>query len=109
MSVIDKEIVDGMAVDNDEKALRLLITDHLDWDEEYKHLIILQENINAYIAFCEERQYESVVNNAEIRYVIFEIHFRCEPTANCISFLEQVQRQLSELGIKIKCHISEGK
>jgi len=43
MSVLDRETVDGMAVNESEKTLRLLISDHLDWSEEYNHLLVLQE------------------------------------------------------------------
>ena len=46
-----------MATDENGKALILLISDHLDWKNEYDHLLRLQEKINSYITFCEEHQW----------------------------------------------------
>lgn len=107
MSVLDRETVDGMALDKDRKGIRLLITDHLDWSNEYNHLLVLQDKINAYIVFCEEHQYNQVYKNILVEYAIFEIHFKFEPTIKAMNFLEQVQRQVNEMGIAIECHISE--
>ena len=53
MSVLDN----GMATDENGKALILLISDHIDWKNEYDHLLRLQEKINSYITFCEEHQW----------------------------------------------------
>lgn len=107
MSILDRETVDGIALDKDGKGIRLLIADHLDWSNEYEHLLMLQEKINSYIVFCEEHQYNQVYKNISVEYAIFEIHFKYEPTAKAISFLEQVQKQVNEMGIAIECHISE--
>lgn len=107
MSVLDRETVDGMALDKDGRGIRLLIVDHLDWSNEYNHLLVLQEKINAYIAFCEEHQYNQIYKKILVEYAILEIHFKYEPTIKVMNFLEQVQRQVNEMGIAIECHISE--
>ena len=57
MSVVDNKMVDGAGL-TDDKGIILLITDHVDWSDEYQHLVMLQEKINAYITFLEEKQYE---------------------------------------------------
>lgn len=106
MSVLEKEVVDGVAWDKKENAIRLLITDHLDWSDEYNHLLLLQEKINAYIAFCEQRQYNQIYENILVEYAIIEIHFKYNPMLKAMDFLEQVQRQINEFGITIECHIS---
>ena len=54
MSVVDNKTVDGVALTDDKKGIILLITDHLEWKDEYQHLIMLQAKINAYISFLEE-------------------------------------------------------
>lgn len=43
MAVTDKDIIDSVGIDFDGKTLILLISDHLDWQDEYEHLIILQK------------------------------------------------------------------
>lgn len=105
MSVLDRESVDGLALAQEGTELRLLITDHLDWSREYDHLVALQEKINSYIDFCEDHQYQQVYPNAAIKYAVFEIHFQHEPTEKAWRFLEQVQRQVNEMGITLECHI----
>ena len=55
MSVVDNKTVDGVALTDDKKGIILLITDHLEWKDEYQHLIMLQAKINAYISFLEEK------------------------------------------------------
>jgi len=105
MSVLDSGTIDGMATDENGKALILLISDHLDWKNEYDHLLRLQEKINSYITFCEEHQYNEFYEEDLIEYAVFEIHFKYEPTKKAMDFLEQVQRQVNELGITIECHI----
>ena len=55
MSVVESGAVDGIGLAENE-TMKMLITDHLDWQDEYKHLLILQEKINAYIGFCESGQ-----------------------------------------------------
>lgn len=105
MSVLDYNKVDGIAKGNDLKSIRLLISDHLDWENEYEHLISLQEKINAYISFCENQQYNAIYKNYVVEYAVFEIHFKYEPTANAIKFLENVNNKLNEIGIVIECHM----
>lgn len=46
--------------------------------------------------------------NTTVEYAIFEIHFMHEPSIQVMNFLEQVQRQINEMGIAIECHISGG-
>ncbi len=108
MSVINIDKVDGIAIAPDKKGIKLLISDHLDWDEEYQHLIILQEKINAYIQFCENEQYREVYKDIDFQYGIFEIHFLHEPTGKAMQFLQTVQKQVRELGITIECCLSRG-
>ena len=49
MSVVDNKTVDGVALTDDKKGIILLITDHLEWKDEYQHLIMLQAKINGMV------------------------------------------------------------
>lgn len=86
----------------------MLITDHLQWTQEYNHLLILQEKINSYIAFCENGQYKDLYNNNDIESVVIEIHFLYESTKNVHVFLEQAPKEINGLELSIECYISEG-
>ena len=50
MSVVESGVVDGIGL-ADNETMKMLITDHLDWQDEYQHLLMLQEKINSYIGF----------------------------------------------------------
>ena len=106
MSVVESEVVDGIGLSENE-TMKMLITDHLEWQDEYEHLSILQEKINAYIGFCESGQYKEVYTDTEVRHVIFEIHFLFEPTQNTYNFLKQIPGRINELDLAIECHITE--
>ena len=49
MSIVDNKTVDGIALTDDNNGIILLIADHMDWRDEYQHLVMLQEKINVYI------------------------------------------------------------
>ena len=107
MSVVDSTVVDGIALSEDKNGIILLITDHLDWSEEYQHLMILQEKINTYLGFLEEKQYEEMYKEETITYGIIEIHFLYSLTDNAEKFLQAVQNQVAQHGIRIQYYVSE--
>jgi len=102
MSVIEIDKVDAMAKSRDERELIFLISDHLDWSDEYTHLVTLQNKINAYLAFIESKQYvDTYPENTFDRYAI-EIHFLHGMSENCFKFLDTVANQLESMDIKIR-------
>lgn len=107
MSIIDQETVDAMAITMDGQGIKLLITDHIAWNDEYGHLLLLQNKINAYITFLESGQYRDIYNN-EFKYSVIEVHFMYEPTEKAKQFLKAVQNQIHELGIMIEYCVSKG-
>ncbi len=106
MSVVDKQKIDAVALTDDESGIVLLISDHLDWQDEYNHLLVLQEKINTYVTFLEEGQYKSIYEDNVITYGIIEIHFLCDITKKAEEFLQSVQDSVANLGIRIRCIIS---
>ena len=55
MAVIDVDQIDAIGVEG--KNLKLLIIDYLDWEYEDMHLDVLQEKINNYLVYIEDKQY----------------------------------------------------
>lgn len=111
MSIDNVNVVDGLAADQRNGVLYLLLTDHLEWVQsenalsERDHLLLLQEKINAYISFIEEEQFKSKYPNLELQLAIIEIHFQYDITENCERFLQAVQSQVKKYRIKIETHI----
>ena len=107
MSIVDNKTVDGIALTDDNNGIILLIADHMDWRDEYQHLVMLQEKINVYITFLEQKQYEDIYKGENITNGIIEIHFLYNLTANAEKFLQSVQNQVAELGVKLQYCVSQ--
>lgn len=112
MAIDNENVVDGIGIDNERKAICLLLTDHLSWISnaentlsEYDHLMLLQNKINAYISYLESKQYEQQYPEVAFNMAVIEIHFKYEITENCETFLNSVQDQIGQYGIKIEVHI----
>lgn len=100
MSIIDSDKVDGMGKRNNE--LILLITDHLEWENEYEHLLILQNKINSYLGFIETKQYKETYPNTDFDNYVIEIHFLNDISKNCLKLLDVIANQVEEFNIKIR-------
>ena len=109
MSVLETHTIDAAGVKEEGDCLALLITDHLEWNNEYEHLKILQDKINAYIAFLENKQFEETYPDNHFKYASIEIHFMYDIPKNCENFLQVVRDQVGELGIKIVAEISNSR
>lgn len=110
MAIDNTKVIDAVGIDNGRNAICLLLTDHLTWENdsslsEYDHLMLLQEKINSYMAYLETRQYEEQYPHKKFAMAVIEIHFKYEITANCDKFLNTVQSQTAQYGIKIEAHI----
>ena len=102
MSVIETNKIDGIGISKDGRKLVLLITDHLDWNHEYEHLIQLQNKLNSNIAFLESQQYKEVYPNSTFSSYLIEIRFMYELTANCEKFVDVIKKQIEEQNIFIE-------
>lgn len=101
MSIENEYKVDGIGVSRDGDKIILLISDHLTWENEYSHLILLQKKINAYLTFWENKQYEEIYPGKTFHYAVIEIHFKYPITENCTRFLYVAGKQIEPLGITI--------
>lgn len=92
MTVEQAKVIDIVGVDKDHKKILLIITDHLDWkNNDIKHIYILQEKINSYLAYIESgeiyEKYPKCINAEKIIEVIAKYPFNKE----AIDFLEKVK------------------
>lgn len=76
MAIDNPEIIDGVGIGNSRKAICLLLTDHLMWQgddnpvNEYDHLILLQDKINAYLSYLETNNIKADILN---QYSIWQL------------------------------------
>jgi hypothetical protein len=53
MTVAQTGVVDWMGIEKGTGHVSLTVVDDLDWSDEQKHLLLLQEKLNTYLAFIE--------------------------------------------------------
>jgi len=90
-----------MGKSKEKSELFFLITDHLNWENEYEHLIILQDKINAYLGFIESKQFIETYPQDEFDSYVIEIHFQNGMSENCFKFLDVVANKAEELNVRI--------
>ncbi|MBQ8678992.1 MAG: hypothetical protein IJ530_04430 [Treponema sp.] len=107
MSVNQTKVIDGIAYDEESKKICLLLSDHLDWSNEYDHLKLLQDKLNTYAYYIQTKQYEKQYSEKEILQALIEIHFKYDISKTVEKFLQVAQDNFGEAGILIECHIEE--
>lgn len=111
MAIDNINVIDGIGIDESRSAVCLLLADHLKWEQddnslsEYDHLMLLQDKINAYIAYLESKQYTQQYPNVVFEMAVIEIHYKYDISDNCEKFLNAVQDQIGQYGIAIEAHI----
>lgn len=106
MTIENINEIDGLALDESNNELILLITDHLEWYDELAHLNILQNKINNYLSFIENKQYKEIYPKYEIRGYLLKISFQYDLPQKGIDFLSYVADQIKKLNIKIEAEVT---
>ena len=101
MSILEIKKVDAMGISKDGKGLILMLADHLDWQNEQEHLILLQDKINAYLGFIESNQYLDNFPDIVFDYYVIDVRFKFKVTENCLKFFEVINIQLKENNIQV--------
>jgi hypothetical protein len=74
MSIDQTRTVDFITFDRKSGDVWLTVSDHLPWDqEEGKHLLLLQEKLNAYLEFIEGGQIFTECPDAEGRNIVIDV------------------------------------
>ncbi len=97
MSIAQTNIVDFISIDKDGHVV-LTISDHLEWDSENKHLVLLQKKLNAYLRFIESGELLKEYPAALERNVVLSLVARCQPSKDAALFLERTKESLKIAG-----------
>ena len=101
MSIIETNKIDAMSMSKDGQGLMLMLADHLDWNNEQEHLILLQGKINAYLGFIESNQYSETYPDTAFEYYVIEVSSKYKAPENCLKFFEVINTQLREYKIQV--------
>ena len=106
MSIEQSDKIDFISITKSEKV-QLTISDHLEWNNEEMHLLILQKKINAYLDFIQSEQIFEDYPNAKNRELKISVSMKYEPTENSLQTLENFKNFISEQGIEFDWNLIE--
>ena len=102
MAVTDKEKVDIVSIDKLSGEVKLTISDHLDWSDEFFHLQTLQEKINSYIEFIEGGQIYLDYPLSNGRKLVIQIVSKYDFTDLGKEFLEKAEPIVKSIGAELR-------
>jgi hypothetical protein len=102
MSLDKISVVDLIGVEIATGRVNLSVLDDWDWSDETAHILALQEKINSYIAFIEEKQYLESYPDAVGRSFTIKIIGRFPLPQIGLDFIELAKKFASEIGIEIR-------
>lgn len=99
MSIDQTRTVDAIGIEKGSGAVVLTISDHLPWDEQPEHLLLLQEKLNTYLAFVEGGEIYSVYPDAKGRSLLIDLVCKHPPTAYGVEFLNKISPIVAQAGV----------
>ncbi len=106
MSIIDKDKVDDIGKDKENGNVILGIFDHLDWSNEYEHLIMLQDKINSYLGFIESGEVYESYPEAKDRNIEIMIYAKYDITEKAEEFFNFAYNTIVESRFSLSCKIT---
>lgn len=97
MSVDQPRVIDIVSK-NEKGDIFLSISDHLDWQDVYAHLLTLQTKINTYIAFVESGEVYEHYPEVRGRAIFVEVLFHHAPLEEAVTFLSRAARIVESAG-----------
>lgn len=97
MAVDNINVIDAISI-NPEGDVVLTIADHLEWDIEKTHLLILQEKINSYLDILQNGQIYDYYPKAKGKKIVIQLIVKYMPDNEGLKFIEIIRNVLSEIG-----------
>lgn len=104
MSVENLKVIDFASIDKNGNAV-LTISDHLKWDDNDEHLLILQNKINAYLSAIETGNFFDDYPGAKGRNIFISIVAKYKPNDSARLFLNETKEILQSAGYGFKFSI----
>ncbi|MBV6880039.1 DUF6572 domain-containing protein [Epilithonimonas ginsengisoli] len=101
MSVEQIDKIDFIST-TDEEKVELTISDHLEWDEENNHILVLQNKINAYLDYIQNGQILEVYPNLKNKDIIISLMMKYNPNEKALAFLNHCDEFMETLDLAFK-------
>ena len=96
MSIINSKIIDF--INEKENKIVLTIYDHMEWDNNNKHMYLLQEKINAYLVAIESGQLDKLYPPSKGKQIMINVILKYPPNEIGIIFFAKVKETLLHSG-----------
>jgi hypothetical protein len=106
MSIEQPKTIDAIGVDNETGITKLAIIDDLDWEDEGKHLTILQDKINLYLGFIESGDIYESYPDSKGRNLEIKIYSKYDIPEIGIKFINKAYEVITEAGFTLSCEIT---
>lgn len=90
--------VDFIGIKNESSICTHTIVDSLEWNNEYEHLLLLQEKINSYLSFIEFGEIYITYLPSKDKVFELNIRFKNPITKNCEQFIQHASHIVSDAG-----------
>jgi hypothetical protein len=102
MSIDEPAVVDFLWKDEANNRAVLTISDHLDWEDEGEHLLLLQDKLNHYLEFVEGGQLVEAKPEFKGLPVLIHVAAQHPLSENAAKFYEMAQQRVAELGCALE-------
>lgn len=106
LNIEKTDIIDGLAYDKESFTLILLLADGMDWLDENRHLLLLQEKLNTYIGYIDTKQYAE--KYPEVRKIELRVSFLFKEPDMCRYLLERAEMVLADIFGDVEFKIEYG-
>lgn len=107
MTIEKIKVVDVISIDPSTDDVVMTISDHLDWTDPDKHLRILQEKLNSYLAFIESGELLPSYPKANGKPVLIDVVFKYPLDKRAIEFLDTATLIFKDAGFGLSSRIFE--
>ena len=106
MSIEQKDKIDFIST-TPENKVELTISDHLEWDAENNHLLVLQDKLNAYLDFIQSGQILEDYPSAENKEIIICVVMKYAPTEDALTFLNHCEKFMEKQDVEFNWKVAE--
>ena len=90
-----------------EGKVELTISDHLEWDAENNHLLILQNKLNAYLDFIQSGQILEDYPSAENKEIVISVVMKYAPKEDALTFLNHCEKFMEKQDVKFNWKVAK--
>lgn len=108
VSITETNKIDLVGTRPDSSIVRLVITDHLAWDDFASHARLLQDKVETYLTFIDSGQLATLPNIPEVPEIRIEVMLQQPPSEEARGFLARLERAVTAFGVAFDVEVWPG-